>query len=530
MADATISATVTAAVGLESTVGAGTTVESTVSQSRSTITSSVQGGARGATGPIGPTGATGPIGVTGPIGATGATGPVGATGPTGPAGATGVTGATGATGVGATGATGPVGATGPAGATGPTGVGATGATGPVGATGPAGATGPTGAGVTGATGPVGATGPSGAVGATGVTGPTGVGATGATGPVGVTGATGPIGQTGATGPSAGGGGALVGTWNFSDSFTDDDAGNGIVRFDAISTNDFGIIRLAGVDADNTSWSELIHRLGPGALIRVSERDDPTSYLIAEYRGGWTAHGDHFDIEALPVAGPLYASPLAPMSDGTALVISFDRATPFDPHDVLLKFRRMWDSEQTYDIGECVRRDTDTYHQDPQLFASMVENNTTDPLTADDFLWQNVTGSPPFDMWGFDDPVNWGASWEQVDVLVDAGTVSGGSYDLDFTGGLSSFGILTVDFGDDTAALQAKVDTNLGASGIATVSGDWGVFQIAFILAQPYLLGSPVVGNNLTGPDAPYSISVEWQSGISPGIPGPAGGTYRWVID
>jgi hypothetical protein len=262
-------------------------------------------GSTGATGPqgatgLGSTGATGETGATGQSGLNGVDGDVGATGVQGPIGATGFDGATGpagATGSGSTGATGPEGPSGSTGLTGATGEGATGPQGVQGATGGQGTTGATGPqgelgaqgyqGTTGATGPQGtpgatgsqgiqgtpggATGPQGSTGPIGATGPQGVnGATGATGLRGGTGATGPQGSTG----PAGSFGGLTVNYRFSTSVTDDDPGNGRVKFDDQTLPDATVLYIDDRDINGVDLQSFLRTI-----------DDSTSPLKGHFRIG-----------------------------------------------------------------------------------------------------------------------------------------------------------------------------------------------------------------------------------------------------
>lgn len=291
-------------------VSSGTNFQLTFGNFKQQIQSAAQGstGPQGATGSvgiagatgIGSTGATGNQGATGESGLNGVDGPSGPTGSTGPIGATGFNGATGPAGATGAGATGETGETGPAGATGPVGVGTTGATGPKGdlgdqgASGLTGATGPQGGlgaqgfqGATGSVGPTGttgATGPKGDIGdpggATGPAGSTGVqGSTGPQGPLGSTGATGLRGGTGATGPQgstgpAGTFGGLTVNYRFSTAVTDDDPGNGRVKFDDQTLPDATALYVDDRDINGVDLQSFLRTI-----------DDSTSPLKGHFRIG-----------------------------------------------------------------------------------------------------------------------------------------------------------------------------------------------------------------------------------------------------
>lgn len=160
--------------------------------------------------------------------------------------------------------------------------GATGAQGPqgeIGSQGYQGATGATGTlGSTGATGPKGdagdpggATGPIGSTGATGSTGPQGVaGATGSTGLRGGTGATGPQGSTG----PAGSFGGLTVNYRFSTSVTDDDPGNGRVKFNDQTLPDATVLYVDDRDINGVDLQSFLRTI-----------DDSTSPLKGHFRIG-----------------------------------------------------------------------------------------------------------------------------------------------------------------------------------------------------------------------------------------------------
>jgi hypothetical protein len=163
------------------------------------------------------------------------------------------------------------GATGAVGASGPTGpLGAQGYQGSTGSTGPQGTPGATGSqGIQGT--PGGATGPQGITGTTGATGPQGVnGATGATGLRGGTGATGPQGSTG----PAGSFGGLTVNYRFSTSVTDDDPGNGRVKFDDQTLPDATILYIDDRDINGVDLQSFLRTI-----------DDSTSPLKGHFRIG-----------------------------------------------------------------------------------------------------------------------------------------------------------------------------------------------------------------------------------------------------
>ena len=163
------------------------------------------------------------------------------------------------------GATGAAGASGPQGEIGAQGYqGATGATGTLGSTG---ATGPKGD----AGDPGGATGPIGSTGATGATGIQGVnGSTGATGLRGGTGATGPQGSTG----PAGSFGGLTVNYRFSTAVTDDDPGNGRVKFNDQTLPDATSLYVDDRDINGVDLQSFLRTI-----------DDSTSPLKGHFRIG-----------------------------------------------------------------------------------------------------------------------------------------------------------------------------------------------------------------------------------------------------
>ena len=167
------------------------------------------------------------------IGSPGAAGAAGATGETGPIGSQGYQGSTGATGT----------------------LGSTGATGPKGDAGDPG----------GATGPVGSTGSTGATGIQGVDG-----ATGATGLRGGTGATGPQGSTG----PAGSFGGLTVNYRFSTAVTDDDPGNGRVKFNDQTLPDATLFYVDDRDINGIDLQSFLRTI-----------DDSTSPLKGHFRIG-----------------------------------------------------------------------------------------------------------------------------------------------------------------------------------------------------------------------------------------------------
>lgn len=159
------------------------------------------------------------------------------------------------------------------------GIGATGPVGPLGAQGYQGATGAEGPeGLPGATGaqgiqgtPGGATGPQGSTGPIGATGPQGVnGATGATGLRGGTGATGPQGSTG----PAGSFGGLTVNYRFSTSVSDDDPGNGRVKFDDQTLPDATVLYIDDRDINGVDLQSFLRTI-----------DDSTSPLKGHFRIG-----------------------------------------------------------------------------------------------------------------------------------------------------------------------------------------------------------------------------------------------------
>lgn len=159
------------------------------------------------------------------------------------------------------------------------GIGSTGPTGPLGSQGYQGTTGATGPqGIPGATGsqgiqgtPGGATGPQGSTGPTGATGPQGVnGATGATGLRGGTGATGPQGSTG----PAGSFGGLTVNYRFSTSVTNDDPGNGRVKFNDQTLPDATILYIDDSDINGVDLQSFLRTI-----------DDSTSPLKGHFRIG-----------------------------------------------------------------------------------------------------------------------------------------------------------------------------------------------------------------------------------------------------
>ena len=159
------------------------------------------------------------------------------------------------------------------------GIGSTGSVGPLGPQGYQGATGASGPqgtpGATGAQGiqgtPGGATGPQGPTGPTGATGPQGVnGATGATGLRGGTGATGPQGSTG----PAGSFGGLTVNYRFSTSVTDDDPGNGKVKFDDQTLPDATVLYIDDRDINGVDLQSFLRTI-----------DDSTSPLKGHFRIG-----------------------------------------------------------------------------------------------------------------------------------------------------------------------------------------------------------------------------------------------------
>lgn len=167
-----------------------------------------------------------------------------------------------------TGAQGVRGATGPQGLQGELGSqgyqGATGAIGTLGSTGATGLKGDAGD-------PGGATGPIGSTGSTGATGIQGVnGATGATGIRGGTGATGPQGSTG----PAGSFGGLTVNYRFSTAVTDDDPGNGRVKFNDQTLPDATSLYVDDRDINGVDLQSFLRTI-----------DDSTSPLKGHFRIG-----------------------------------------------------------------------------------------------------------------------------------------------------------------------------------------------------------------------------------------------------
>lgn len=302
-------------------------------------------GSTGATGEQGATGQSGLNGVDGDVGATGSQGPIGATGfdgATGPAGATG-SGSTGATGLeGPAGSTGPIGATGE-GATGPQGIqGATGAQGSTGASGPqgelgaqgyqgsTGATGPQGTpGATGSQGiqgtPGGATGPQGSTGPIGATGPQGVnGATGATGLRGGTGATGPQGSTG----PAGSFGGLTVNYRFSTAITDDDPGNGRVKFNDQTLPDATSLYVDDRDINGVDLQSFLRTIDDSTSplkghFRIGVANSPSTYAIFTITA-ITEEDGYFKIDCAHVDGAFR------FDDQAELILTFARTGDIGP--------------------------------------------------------------------------------------------------------------------------------------------------------------------------------------------------------
>jgi hypothetical protein len=221
-----------------------------------------------------------------------------------------------------------VGGQGGRGATGPQGVqgeigsqgyqGATGATGTLGSTG---ATGPKGD----AGNPGGATGPVGSTGSTGATGIQGVnGATGATGLRGGTGATGPQGSTG----PAGSFGGLTVNYRFSTAVTDDDPGNGRIKFNDQTLPDATLFYVDDRDINGVDLQSFLRTIDDSTSplkghFRVGVANTPSTFAIFTITA-ITEEDGYFKIDCAHVDGAFR------FDDQAELILTFARTGDIGP--------------------------------------------------------------------------------------------------------------------------------------------------------------------------------------------------------